>query len=311
MMQDNVKKRFSVLVPVYNREEYISQAIDSVLSQTFTDYELIVVDDGSSDRTPDVLRSYGARIKVVRQANQGPEVARNIGASMANGEYLAFLDSDDLFLPCALATYDKIIMAFDSPALILGAMGYFMQGQDIPTNVGCEDIVEVLKYRDFLSKDVGIGLGHSKIVIRKSIFQEVGGQRNSTPETFHLEDYHMMLRTGTYGPCVIVKQPTTILYRRHATNSLHNIEASVRGVFSLINSEHRGDYPGGRSRRFARYARIGGSAYEWIWKAWANHLPGLAFRLLISSSPMIMAAALRKLWFLFNRTTTPVILPYE
>jgi glycosyltransferase involved in cell wall biosynthesis len=76
-----MKTRFSVLVPVQNRQEYVRQAIDSVLSQAFSDFELIVVDDGSSDRTPDVLQSYGARIKMIRQANQGPEVARNTGAS--------------------------------------------------------------------------------------------------------------------------------------------------------------------------------------------------------------------------------------
>lgn len=305
-----MNKRFSVIIPTYNREEYLRQAIDSVLAQSLKNYEIIVVDDGSTDRTPEALKSYGERIKTLRQINQGPEVARNAGASMASGEYLAFLDSDDLFLPYALATYDKIIRSCDSPALILGAMTYFTQGHDIPMNVGLADVIEVLNYQDFLSKDIGIGLGHSKIVIRKSIFNEIGGQRNSTPETFYLEDYHMMLKAGTYGPCVIVKQPTTVLYRRHATNSIHNIEAFVRGVFSLIQSERRGDYPGGRARRFARYARIGGSAYEWFKKAVTHHCPCLAFKLFFASWPMITAAILQKFRFFFHQTKSLVI-PHE
>ena len=91
--------RFSVLMPAYNREKYVSQAIDSVLSQVFTDYELFVIDDGSTDKTLRVLESYRTRIKVLRQANQGPEVARNKAAALARGEYLVLLDSDDVFLP--------------------------------------------------------------------------------------------------------------------------------------------------------------------------------------------------------------------
>ena len=112
---DRMKFRFSVVMPVYNRAKYLRQAIDSVLSQTFTDYELIAVDDGSTDDSPEILKSYGNRITVVRQPNQGPEVARNTGAALAQGEYLAFLDSDDIFSPHVLETYDRIIRAFDSP----------------------------------------------------------------------------------------------------------------------------------------------------------------------------------------------------
>ena len=93
--------RFSVLIPTYNREMHVRQAIDSVLSQTFKNYELFVIDDGSTDGTTQVLQSYGTRIRSLRQQNQGPEVARNNAASQVSGEYLAFLDSDDLFMPCA------------------------------------------------------------------------------------------------------------------------------------------------------------------------------------------------------------------
>ena len=124
-----MKVRFSVLVAAYNAERFICRTIDSILSQTFTDYEVVVVDDGSTDQTAELLRSYGTRIKVFRQANQGAEAARNKAASLARGEYLAMLDHDDLFLPCALATYDLIIRNFDSPPLIFGRMIEFRDGQ--------------------------------------------------------------------------------------------------------------------------------------------------------------------------------------
>jgi glycosyltransferase involved in cell wall biosynthesis len=305
-----VKTRFSVLVPVHNREECVRETIDSVLSQTFQDYELIAIDDGSSDRTSDILQSYGTRIKLIHQVNQGPEVARNLGASQAKGEYLALLDSDDLFLPCALATYDWIIKAFDSPAVIIGAMSYFSQEQVFQAEAGSAHVAEVLKYRDFLSKDVSVGMSSSRIVIRKSVFEQAGGLRASTPTTFHLDDYNLLIRAGTYGPCLVVKRPTTVAYRAHAGNAMSDMEAMVRGVLSLVCAERQGLYPGGRDRRFARFACIGGPAYYWSRNALRSGRPGLAFRLLTSGWPMVAAAALRKLCLQF-RPATPSMLVRE
>jgi glycosyltransferase involved in cell wall biosynthesis len=126
-----MKPRFSVVIPVYNRAKFLRQAIDSVLSQTFTDYEAIAVDDGSTDASPEILNSYGSRIKVVRQENQGPEIARNTAVALAEGEYIAFLDSDDFFFPHTLECYDRVIQEFDSPPMIVGAELYFRDGQDI------------------------------------------------------------------------------------------------------------------------------------------------------------------------------------
>ena len=107
--------RFSVLLPVYNRENYVRQAVDSVLNQTFRDFELLVIDDGSTDRSVEILKSYGSKLKLIQQRNQGPEIARNTAAPFAQGEYLVYLDSDDFFLPFALETFDKVIRATDSP----------------------------------------------------------------------------------------------------------------------------------------------------------------------------------------------------
>jgi glycosyltransferase involved in cell wall biosynthesis len=307
-LENNMKKRFSVLVPVYNREDCIQQTVDSVLAQTFTDYELIVIDDGSNDGTTDLLRSYGNRIKFIQQANQGPEVARNTGASQANGEYLALLDSDDLFLPSALATYDKVIRAFDSPAVIIGAMKYFQSGQDIPSYDNF-DTIEVLKYRDYLSKEVGFGISSSKIVIRKSVFDQAGGLRMTTPKTFHCDDFNLLLRTATSGPFIVVVQPTTVAYRMHTTNAIHNLDAMVRGVLGLIRHEHQGEYPGGRARQLERYARIGGAAQSWARHSIQGGRPGLAFKLLRSAWPMIMVSAAQKVWQGLHRPIKSICLP--
>lgn len=93
----------SVIIPTYNRAQMVCEAIDSVLAQTFNDFEVVVVDDGSTDGTSEVLRQrYGDRIHYLYQENQGRAAARNRGIRVSGGEYLVFLDSDDWLLPRAL-----------------------------------------------------------------------------------------------------------------------------------------------------------------------------------------------------------------
>jgi glycosyltransferase involved in cell wall biosynthesis len=91
----------SVIIPTYECERYISLAIDSVLAQTFKDYEIIIIDDGSTDNTQNELKKYSMmnNIKIIRQSNQGPSAARNCGIKMSSGKFIAFLDADDIWLP--------------------------------------------------------------------------------------------------------------------------------------------------------------------------------------------------------------------
>ena len=89
----------SVIIPTYNREKFVTLAIDSVINQTFKDYELIVIDDGSTDNTKNVLKQYNAKIHYIYQNNSGVSAARNAGIKVARGEWLAFLDSDDEWMP--------------------------------------------------------------------------------------------------------------------------------------------------------------------------------------------------------------------
>ena len=92
----------SVIIPTYNRALMVKDAIQSVLDQTYSDYEIIVVDDGSTDNTSKVindLRSHSGKVHYIHQENKGRSAARNIGVHAARGDYIAFLDSDDMFLP--------------------------------------------------------------------------------------------------------------------------------------------------------------------------------------------------------------------
>ncbi len=99
----------SVIIPTYNRAEYVTQAIDSVLAQTYTDYEIIVVDDGSTDNTREVLEPYMDKITYKYQENSGVSAARNIGIRASLGQWIAFLDSDDIWLPAKLSSQMRSI----------------------------------------------------------------------------------------------------------------------------------------------------------------------------------------------------------
>lgn len=107
--------RVSVIIPTYNCKEYVCEAVDSVLNQSFKDFELIIVNDGSTDGTEQVLKKYFEgfpdKIKYIEQENKGISVARNIGIRASSGEFIAFLDADDLWLPEKLATQ---IVVFDT-----------------------------------------------------------------------------------------------------------------------------------------------------------------------------------------------------
>lgn len=93
----------SIIIPAYNAEKYLRETIDSALAQTYENTEIIVVDDGSTDRTPDILAEYGNKIRVVRQTNKGTAAACNAGVAAARGAWVCFLDSDDIWLPNKVA----------------------------------------------------------------------------------------------------------------------------------------------------------------------------------------------------------------
>jgi glycosyltransferase involved in cell wall biosynthesis len=107
----------SVVIPVYNGENYLRLALESVLCQTFQDFEIIVVDDGSKDSTPEIVRSFGERVRYVRQENAGVAAAVNHGISLAGGRYFAWLSHDDLWAPDKLFEQLRTVQNIDGPAV--------------------------------------------------------------------------------------------------------------------------------------------------------------------------------------------------
>ncbi|MFN9557622.1 MAG: glycosyltransferase family 2 protein, partial [Dolichospermum sp.] len=92
----------SVIIPCYNCERFLQETLESVFQQTFTNYEIILVDDGSTDKTADIIKSYDSKVRAEFTPNRGASAARNLGTSLATGEFIQYLDADDLLLPDAL-----------------------------------------------------------------------------------------------------------------------------------------------------------------------------------------------------------------
>jgi glycosyltransferase involved in cell wall biosynthesis len=170
--------RVSVIIPTYDRATCVSRAIDSVLSQTYRDFEIIVVDDGSSDNTQEVVTAYGAPVRYVFQQNQGPGAARNQGIRVAAGAYLAFLDSDDVWMPAFL---EKTVSALEGhPEAGVVTTGIYLgpEEQKVPGHMdGIETGVWELPAE--LSKDrmhqVLSGFCPAALLVRAEVVREYGG----------------------------------------------------------------------------------------------------------------------------------------
>jgi glycosyltransferase involved in cell wall biosynthesis len=307
--------RFSVLMPVFNQEKYVEQAIQSIVSQTFQNWEAIIIDDGSTDRSAELIQTLSCRggdhFKVLRQKNQGPEVARNYGASVAQGEYLVFLDSDDVFYPRALETLDRVIRHFGSPPLVLGTLVFFRSEEGV---VPQDEVpVEVFKYRDFLSRTRPLGSATraanltDSIVVKRSIFMEIGGMRASTPQTFHNEDSNLLLKLGNCSPCIVINQPGITAYRKHDSKSSGNVEAIGEGWLRLAQAERAGEYRG--KNKWARYALIGGRSLQWAYRyCWRGGKRKLAVRMFFDTAPMIVVALVDKVRRRFLTSEPPIFL---
>ena len=240
---------FSVVTPVYNRERLIGRTLESIFSQEWPDIEIIVVDDGSTDGTRSVLRSYDDRIRLFCQQNEGPGAARNVGIDEAEGEYIAFLDSDDLWFPWTLDTYAEIIRQFDRPAFIAGNPYLFDQEDDLG-NVK-KDTPQTEYFSDYLaSGEEWRWWGVSSFVMRRDALVRVGG---FTERPINGEDADLAMKMGTERGFVTVSSGSTFAYRKHGEQLMASAEKNAEGASYLVDREKGDRYPGGQKRRFERW----------------------------------------------------------
>jgi glycosyltransferase involved in cell wall biosynthesis len=234
----------SVIIPTYNRCQWLSRAIESVLEQTYAPLELIVVDDGSTDDTPDLLGSYGGGIRVIRQANTGVSGARNAGIRAAGGELIALLDSDDRWLPEKLEHQVAYFQA-TSQAMIC-------QTEEIWVRNG-KRVNPKKRHRKYsgmiFEKTLPLCLvSPSAVMMRAALFREVGLFDEALPAC---EDYDLWLRICWKYPVHLIPIPLIVKHGGHPDQLSAMPELDKYRIHALVNIL-RGDRLSPSQRRAAR-----------------------------------------------------------
>ena len=237
MNKIETKPQVSVIIPTYNRGWIIKEAIDSVLAQDYTEFELIIVNDGSSDHTSDVLDSYGDDIKVLSQKNKGVSAARNLGIAEASGKFIAFLDSDDLWLPQKLSvqieffnqTPDALICQTEEVWIRNGLRVNPKKRHKKPSGMIFKPSLELCL------------VSPSAVMIHRCLFDRVGGFDETLPAC---EDYDLWLRTSCRFPVHLIDSPLIIKRGGHddQLSSRSGLDKfRIKAIEKIINSGRLSD----------------------------------------------------------------------
>lgn len=199
----------SVIIPTYNRADFLKEAVDSVLTQTFHDVELIVVDDGSTDHTRQLLQSYGQQLRSVTQENRGVSSARNIGIHASTGEYIALLDSDDLWLPNKLEQQVTVMEQQPDLQLCHTEEIWIRRGKRVnPKKKHQKHGGYIFPYCLPLCV-----ISPSSVMMRRTLFEEVGMFDEALPAC---EDYDLWLRITKTYPVHFIETPLLVKRGGHA-----------------------------------------------------------------------------------------------
>lgn len=204
---------FSIVIPLYNKEQYVARAIRSVLGQSNQSFELIIVDDGSTDKSVEVVKRFSdSRIKLIQQAHAGVSAARNRGIAHAPYDYIAFLDADDQWKPEFLATIQALSEEFPLAGLyitsyqLMGSTDYSIAPRypHLPT----QGVVD--EYLCLVEQHETIGLISSSVCVPKSVFAQIGGFQ----EGLHFaEDAFFWLKIALHYDIVFTDAVMSIVHR--------------------------------------------------------------------------------------------------
>jgi len=202
------KPQISVVIPVYNREQTIRRAIDSVLAQELLPEEIIVVDDGSTDNTPEILNSYLPKIQVVRQGNKGVSAARNRGIEVAGGKWIAFLDSDDEWMPDKLLKQMTYLEQHPNTRILQTDERWIRNNMRV--NPGKKYFKKSGNiFKNCLKTCI---VGPSTVICESALLAEMGGFDENLPVC---EDYDLWLRIAAKYPIPLINQTLIVKYGGH------------------------------------------------------------------------------------------------
>ena len=222
--------KVSVIIPTFNRACWLKEAIESVFSQSFTDYELIVVDDGSTDDTREMCAQYGDKVRYLFQKNQGSPAARNYGISRARGKYIALLDDDDLWLPDRLKMQVEVMGQDPKLAFVCSSAYAIDEHHNILRQFGLGVSADMCDFEHLI---LGNFVLHLTVLVRKDIVLEMGGYDHNLKS---IQDFDLWIRVAKKHPFVYLKEPLAY-YRIHANNISNNLEQALADHVRLLNKK--------------------------------------------------------------------------
>ena len=236
----------SVIIPAYNRADFLRDALESVINQTYFEkspsqaWELIVVDDGSTDSTQEVIRAFGDRIRYLYLPHSGVSTARNLGLSRAAGEFIAYLDSDDLWKPDKIETQIKYMLSHSAAVVCCTEEIWIRNSKFVNPRK---------KHRKFsgmiFDKVLPLCLlSLSSALFRRCLFQEVGWFDESLPAC---EDYDLGIRIAARYPMTFLGQPLIVkrgghpdqLSKQYWGMDRFRVQALEKALFSGLNGEQK------------------------------------------------------------------------
>lgn len=206
--------RVSVLLPVYNAEAYVGDAVRSILAQTFTDFELIVIDDGSTDASPRILADLArgdARVRLTSRPNRGNIATLNELIDLARGEYFARMDHDDIAFPERFACQVEFLDSHPE-VVAAGSRALFIDDEGLPLMVAMHHYSHEQIERALMKPELGIV--HPSVMMRAAACRAIGGYRAEYP---HAEDLDFFLRLGELGRLENMPEPL-LQYRTHPSS---------------------------------------------------------------------------------------------
>jgi glycosyltransferase involved in cell wall biosynthesis len=209
--------KVSVVMPAYNARRYVVEAIDSVLVQTLADFEFLIVDDGSTDETSEILKAYAARdrrVRVITQSNSGVGAALNRGIEQARARYIARMDSDDVCLPQRFARQVQYLDT--TPECVLVGSRVLIIDQDGLPLFEMESVQTTHERIDELLMQARWSVVHPSIMMRADVVRKLGGYNNALVP---VEDHDLFLRLAEVGRLANLAE-VLLRYRKHATNSV-------------------------------------------------------------------------------------------
>ena len=240
--------KVSVIVPVYNGAATISRVLASVFAQSYSDYEVVVLDDGSTDDTASVLAGYGDRIRVISQPNRGLSAARNAGVRASGGEYVAFIDDDDEWMPEKLARSAAVLDQDPNCVLVYtGAFKVDLKGRPMPNQDSQTQGVDSPTLAQMLERPWNVV--PSQVMVRRDVFDRCGGFDERYVTT--CEDIYFLLLARECGyflcvPELLVRKTTRPLYPKAL------IREPACELFVALVRERYGAAAAGLIREFRR-----------------------------------------------------------